>query len=163
MGGLRRAIRRTRNILKVKTSVETRLDKIEKNHGSEVANLKTEIFSLEKVVSNLKEAFRKELSDRDGFQFMVFRGNLLMDLMRKLLPDEARKAAHKNTNPRWSTFAENFKEADFKNATKDFNVSKEKIDQQSTGAGGVSTGAGGVSAGAGGASTGAGGLSAGAG
>lgn len=146
VGGLRKAIIRAKNIVKVKTSVEKRLDKIEKNHDSEVANLKTEIINLEdvvsglkmeninlkdvvsglkEVVSNLKEAFRKESSDRDDYQFRIFRGNLLMDLMRKLFPDEAKKAAHQNTNPKWSSFAENLKEADFKKATKDFNVSED--------------------------------------
>lgn len=51
-----------------------------------------------------------------------------MDLIKKLLPDEASKAAQKDTETDWSSFAENYKETDFKNATKHFNVSEDSTE-----------------------------------
>ena len=62
---------------------------------------------------------------RYDYQFTIFRGNILLDLIRKLLPEEAKKAGHRASGTRWSTLAKNYEEDDFKRATKNFEVCNE--------------------------------------
>ena len=69
------------------------------------------------VLKERVQELTKDSVDRDEDQFKIFRGT------KKLLPKEANKAAaQRHTHAKWSSFAENFTEPDFKKATKNINV-----------------------------------------
>ena len=74
------------------------------------------------TISSLMEKFNAMETRSNDKQFRMCRGNLLMDLIKKLLPKEAQKAGPRPNGTRWSTLAENYAEVDFKKATRNFNV-----------------------------------------
>ncbi|MCJ1422854.1 hypothetical protein MMC29_000734 [Sticta canariensis] len=76
---------------------------------------------LQDTTNDLRDATNDSIARYD-FQFTIFRGNILLDLIRKLHPDEAKKAGHRASGTRWSTIAGNYAEADFKEATKNYDV-----------------------------------------
>lgn len=89
---------------------------------TQIPDLKEKSNALVKQNLDLKERVQelaKESVYRDEYQFKIFRRN------KKLLAEEANKAAQRNTYTKWSFFAENFTETDFKKATKNFNVSND--------------------------------------
>ncbi|MCJ1422587.1 hypothetical protein MMC29_000467 [Sticta canariensis] len=71
------------------------------------------------VLKERVQELTKVSVDCDEYQFKIFRGN------KKLLPEEANKAAQRQNHAKCSSFAENFTEIDFKKATKNFNVSND--------------------------------------
>ncbi|MCJ1429882.1 hypothetical protein MMC29_007797 [Sticta canariensis] len=99
-------------------------------------DLETQFADLERKLSKLSIAQRDletQIADfkrRSSFvcneyqlrTFRICRGNLLMDLIKKLLPRKAKKARRRPTIARWSTMAKNYAEADFKKATQNFDV-----------------------------------------
>lgn len=92
-----------------------------KDFTEEISALKTHNSYMEKQVQDLTN----DSIARYDYQFTIFRGNILLDLIRKLLPEEAKQARHRATGIKGSTLAENYAEADFKEATKKFDVCNE--------------------------------------
>ncbi|MCJ1423492.1 hypothetical protein MMC29_001376 [Sticta canariensis] len=110
-----------------------KFDTREAENRSNISNLMVENQS---TISSLMEKFNAMHTNMNGqvqivtedsiarndVQFRMCRGNLLMDLIKKLLPKEAKKSGHRPNSTRWTTMAENYAEADFKKATQNFNV-----------------------------------------
>lgn len=134
VGGLQNALRRKETDHE-RLSKELRQDR--ENHKYSMAELEKRLTSnltskhailvnqMQVVIDDLE----KRLSERDNHQYALFRGNLLLDVIQKLLPNEVNKAHnkahHTTTVTKWSKLAGDFKEKDFKRATKGLPVSKD--------------------------------------
>lgn len=91
---------------------------------SMISNQMEKFDNMEKPSSDLKIQNQTTIEDSMAYEFRIFRGHLLMHLIKKLCPKEAKKARYRPTSTKWSTMAENYAEADFIKATKKFNVCK---------------------------------------
>ena len=136
IGGLRSTLTKERkNKEKEVAGLEKSLTDEKKDKEDSIAQLREDIKELRLELAEARSiavaAFKKvddleeELRERDDYLFKIFRGNLLMDLIKKLLPEEVNKATPRSAKTKWTTLAENFGENDFKKATRDYNVSKD--------------------------------------
>lgn len=136
IGGLRSTLTKERKDKEKEVAdLERSLADEKKDKEDSISQLREDIkelrLELAEVRSIAAAAFKKvddleeELRERDDYLFKIFRGNLLMDLIKKLLPEEVNKATPRSTKTKWTTLAENFGEDDFKKATRDYNVSKD--------------------------------------
>lgn len=107
---------------------EDPISQLREDFGDIIKDLRIELTEVRSIaVAALKkvDGLEHELRERDDYLFKFFRGNLLIALIKKLLPEEVNNAASRSTKIKWTTLAENCWEDDFKKATRDYNVSED--------------------------------------
>ncbi|MCJ1427910.1 hypothetical protein MMC29_005816 [Sticta canariensis] len=92
----------------------------------DLQTVKLQLADLEQKMDESIARDEYQLNEYQLRTFRICRGNLLIDLIKKLLPEEAKKSGPRPTSTRWSTMAENYAEADFKQATQNFDFTVER-------------------------------------